>query len=215
VTAIGAIGRFVHGRRLQRHTQMADVIEGTTEAKRRRRAVPGAVSSSAGAGCFWGVVACAVACGVAYRQTHWRGWLVPAAFAVAIVVVVLLRALWGVAVLLGARATLTRRGVRCLVVHSNSPNWDTHIASHWLPRLGPIAATLNWSERASWDRSIEVRLFRHFVEARRNFNPAVLVLRGLRPPLVFRFFYAFREAKAGRPQYLQTLEEQLFRALDV
>jgi hypothetical protein len=70
---------------------------------------------------------------------------------------------------------------------------------------------LNWTERAHWRRSLEVRLFNHFIRSRQNFNPAVLVLRSFQRPLVFRFFYAFQQAKNGRPDYLTRLEEELFK----
>jgi hypothetical protein len=60
-----------------------------------------------------------------------------------------------------------------------------------------------------------VRLFREFCPGPRNFNPAVLVFRDLQPPLVFRFFYAFQEAKHGQSQYLEALEAQMFVALGV
>ena len=77
-----------------------------------------------------------------------------------------------------------------------------------------MAISLNWSEREQWASSLAVRVFRHFCAADRNFNPAVIIFRGLRRPLVFRFFYAFHEEKLARPQYLASLESQLFEVLD-
>ena len=53
------------------------------------------------------------------------------------------------------------------------------------------------------------------VRSRRNYNPAVLVFRGLRRPAVYRFYYAFQQAKHGRTQYLDALEAELFRELGV
>jgi hypothetical protein len=91
--------------------------------------------------------------------------------------------------------------------------WQDHIAREWLPRLDPVSVRLNWSERNQWPDTLEVRLFRRFCLAEHNFNPAVLVVRGLRAPLVFRFYYAFHEAKHGNPQYLKELETELFRVL--
>jgi hypothetical protein len=52
-------------------------------------------------------------------------------------------------------------------------------------------------------------------DAERNFNPAVVVFRGRSAPFVFRFFYAFHEAKQGNPQFVATLEKQMFRALQI
>jgi hypothetical protein len=111
------------------------------------------------------------------------------------------------------RRTCAPRGVRCLIIHSNSPVWQGHVKTHWFPRLGPMADALNWSERAAWPESLAVRVFRQFCLQRLNFNPAIIVFRGLDEPLVFRFFYAFHEAKSGRPQYLSALESQAFEAL--
>jgi hypothetical protein len=122
---------------------------------------------------------------------------------------------YGLGLLLAVRFTWSRRGVRCLMVHSNSPAWEAHIRTVWLPRFGHLAVTLNWTERAGWRPTLAVRVFKRFCRAQHNFNPAVVVFRGLRRPRVFRFFYAFREVEAGRPEYLQRLEADLFAALEV
>jgi len=189
---------------------------GTQEAKRWRRAVPAAVSSElANVGCTGVAASIAALCFVGYRCTGFTAILVLAVPAFLFTALSLVSALYGAMLLVVARATLMSRGIRCILIYSDSPNWHSYITSNWLPRLGPAATTLNWSDRARWPGSIEVRLFRYFVGDRENFNPAVLVLRGLRRPLIFRFFYAFREVKAGRSQYLAELEAQMFRALGV
>lgn len=109
------------------------------------------------------------------------------------------------------------RGIRCLLVSSDSDHWKEHIETRWVPRIGAHAARLNWSRRREVNRSLEYAVFAHFTAGWQNqglnFNPAVIVFRGLRWPLVFRFFYAFREARAGRPQYLEEQEAQMFAAL--
>jgi hypothetical protein len=69
------------------------------------------------------------------------------------------------------------------------------------------------SERQRWTRTLEVRVFRHFCGESLNFNPAVVVFRDYREPLVFRFYYAFHEAKVGRTRYLEELENRMFEAL--
>ena len=194
---------------------MTNTAEGTREAKRRYRAMPGAVSSNLPTGCMYVAAVFVALCLGAYRLTGGTGWLVLAIPALLAVAVALTRAVYGWALLLAARATLGRRGIRCLVIHSDSPAWQTHIASEWVPRLGHMAAMLNWSTRATWGSSLEVRLFRHFCEGEANFNPAVIVLQGLRRPLVFRFFYAFQETRKGRGHYLAELERQMFQALGV
>ena len=43
----------------------------------------------------------------------------------------------------------------------------------------------------------------------------MIVFRGLRAPLVFRFYEAFHEAKIGRGRYLDELEAGMFEALGV
>jgi hypothetical protein len=192
---------------------MRQYSSGTQEAKRWHRAVPAVSSEVANVGCTGIAAATAALCLFAYRRTGLAVWLVLAAPAALLTAFWLLRMLYGALLLVVARATLVPRGIRCIVIYSDSPNWQSYISSNWLSRLGPVAAILNWSDRARWPGSIEVRLFRYFVGERENFNPAVLVFRGVRRPLVFRFFQAFREVKAGRPQYLSELEERMFRAL--
>ena len=56
-------------------------------------------------------------------------------------------------------------------------------------------------------------MFKRFCGQARDFNPAVVVFRGLDEPQVFRFFHAFQELKAGRPEYVQHLESELWKAL--
>ena len=120
-----------------------------------------------------------------------------------------------VSILLEVRRQWAPRGVRALLVHSNSESWQDHIAERWIPRIGDHAAIFNWSERATDRGSLEARVFRRFCGETRNFNPAVVVFRGLKRPRVFRFYYAFLEVRAGRPQYLEEQERGMFEALGV
>jgi hypothetical protein len=164
-------------------------------------------------GCLYIAVAYAAISVGLFWISRWWTWLVlaaPVGIGLAIAGITALRRF---VVLAQSRAVFERRGVRFLVVYSRSPNWETHIRDNWLNRFGPSAVTLNWSERAEWRSSLEVRLFNNFIRASHNFNPAVLVLRGFRRPLVYRFFYAFHEAKGGRPEYLKELETELFEHL--
>jgi len=128
---------------------------------------------------------------------------------------ILLAKIYETILLVAVQWQWTRHGIRCLVVHSDSPIWNDHIQNLWLPNIGRMARLLNWSENATWTSTLEVRLFRRFCQTGSNFNPAVLVFRGLRAPLVFRFYYAFQELKTGRPQYVETLETELFKSLGV
>ena len=140
-------------------------------------------------------------------------WVLFAAPACVGLATVLWRATRGYLLLIEARRHLGSRGVRFIVVYSASPHWQRHVLDNWLPRFGARAVSINWSERARWRSTLEVRLFDHFVKAPLNFNPAVLVLRGLKRPLVYRFYYAFQHAKHGRTDYLERLERDLFEHL--
>jgi hypothetical protein len=123
--------------------------------------------------------------------------------------------LYGVILLGIARLRWVPQGIRGVLVYSDSPNWQEHIETHWLPSFGTQFRVLNWSRRKEWKPSLEVRLFLHYCGVDRNFNPSVVLLRGLRHPLVFRFFYAFQEAKHGKPAVLHSLEQRLFRELHI
>jgi hypothetical protein len=60
---------------------------------------------------------------------------------------------------------------------------------------------------------LAVCVFRHFCGTHWNHNPAVVVFRGLKQPYVYRFYEAFAQVKAGRPQYLEGLEADMFEAM--
>lgn len=186
---------------------------GTQEAKRTLKAVPPALKKPTPLGCLVSLALYLAVCVGVFAATR---SVVAVVFGVPGALVLAGLAAWhlyGLTLLGIVRQRWTRRGVRCLLVYSNSPAWRDHIRTAWLPRMGDTAVVLNWSDRASWRSTLEARLFRRFCGERRNFNPAVVVFRGLREPYVFRFFYAFQEVKAGRAQYLATLEAEMFEAL--
>jgi hypothetical protein len=191
------------------------VKSGTRELKRSRRAVPSPVRSHVPWGCLPWAAGYLGACLFYHQTTGWVAWPILAGPVVIAVGYGAIRLVHGLELLWRVDGLWVQKGIRCLIVHSHSPIWEEHIHTQWLPRFGPVARQLNWSERASWPGSLEVSVFRRFCLAQRNFNPAVLVFRGYRAPLVFRFFYAFHEARNGRPQYLQELEAHLFDALGV
>jgi len=192
---------------------MADALGGTQEKKRFDRAVPPASSAGLPRGCFWTIAAYTAVCIAFFWWGGWFGWMVLGAPGLLITVVAAVRVLHGIGLLVVANHVLSRRGQRCVLVYSRSPVWESHILSNWLPRFGERAALLNWSDRATWRWSLEVLLFNRFCRSTVNFNPAVIVLQGMRMPLVFRFFYAFQEAERGSPEYLAILEDQMFGAL--
>ena len=187
---------------------------GAQETKRRRKALPPAIDQPLPVGCLGSLVLSLFACAGVFAATRWAGALALTILAGLAVTIIVSRYLYGLALLAGAHWKWTRRGRRCLVVYSNSPTWADHIRRAWLPRMGEAAVVLNWSDRASWGSSLAVRVFRRFGGGRRNFNPVVVVFRGLRQPHVFRFFYAFQQVDAGR-RYLEQLEAQMFEALSI
>jgi len=85
-----------------------------------------------------------------------------------------------------------------------------------MPRLGNRALILNWSERSTWRNRLEVNIFRRFGidDDNFNFNPLVIYFRGLRYPLIYRYFFAFRDAKHGDHDALQRLEDHMFAQFD-
>ncbi len=101
-----------------------------------------------------------------------------------------------------------------VLVTSDSPNWKQHIESRWIPRFGDSVVILNWSEHKRWRLSVYTLIFRRFVGAEHNYCPSIVLLNGLKQPLVFRFFYAFRDAKHGNRSALEELEERLFSELN-
>ena len=106
--------------------------------------------------------------------------------------------------------------VRGILVLSDSPNWKPYIEEQWLPRLGETIVVMNWSERSKWRSSLPFWLVRRFGTAydNFNFNPMFILFRGLRYPFVYRYFYAFRDAKHGNMDALHRLEEHMFGQLE-
>ena len=100
-----------------------------------------------------------------------------------------------------------------LVVYSNSPIWQEYFETQVIPRLGERAVVLNWSERKRWTFGLPAMLFRVF-GGTRDFNPIAIVFEPMRWPRRFRFYKAFRSFKHGRPEDVEQLRREFFRALD-
>jgi hypothetical protein len=185
---------------------------GTQEAKRRLKAVPPAVERRQ-PGCFVGLVIVVSLCAAVFAWTGWPGAIAIGLIPAALLILAAYRALHEQALLLVVQRRWVRRGIRCLVVTSNSRNVNDYVRSEWLSKIGDAAVVLNWSERASWRSTLAVRLFKMYCSNQREDIPLVMVFRGRRRPYVFRFFNASREAREGRPQYLAELERLMFDAL--
>lgn len=106
--------------------------------------------------------------------------------------------------------------IRGILVLSDSPNRKPYIEEHWLPRFREKIVVLNWSERKQWRASLPVRIFHRFGMGyeESNFEPSVVLFRGLRYPFVYRYFFAFRNAKHGNMEALRRLEEHMFTQLE-
>ena len=117
--------------------------------------------------------------------------------------------LYGRLLVLLARLSRTGRGV---LVYSDSPHWREYIETGWLPHCAGKVTVLNWSRRKQWKTSPAVLVFQHFCGTQ-DFNPSVVLFRGPRRPLVFRFYYAFRDARHGKRGPLEGLERRLFEEL--
>ena len=188
----------------------------TTERKRATKAMPSPDQPDANAlGCAAALLAWAAACFLMFRLTRSIYWIVLAT------PVVLFSATW-VRTHVQRRALMTRierelvaNGIRCIVVTSNSPNWDDYIRTNWINIFGDRAKILNWSDRKGWNSTLEAELFRNFAFfGGRNFNPCVMVLRGRQKPGIYRFYYAFQQAKHGRTRYRDDLEKRMFEEIE-
>jgi len=105
-------------------------------------------------------------------------------------------------------------GKRGVLITSSSPRWAEHIRTHWLPRLGEQFVVLDYSRRSEWGEALEARLWRAFCQGQPDYVPAVILLRGLRPPLIFGFYRWFDAAQREMPEGLQMLEAELFAQLE-
>lgn len=116
--------------------------------------------------------------------------------------------------LAAAALHLRPRGVRGVLVHSDAPAWRAHVQEAWLPRLGARVLALDGPARAASPRPLAARLYERFCRIEgRDVSPAVIVLRGLRHPLVFRFQAPLLAAGQGDRRGLEALERELFQAL--
>jgi hypothetical protein len=109
--------------------------------------------------------------------------------------------------------SLKNDGFLGLLVTSDSSHWKEYIEEKWLSCNQNTFKILNWSQHTQWESTIYTRAFHRFCGFSENFCPSVILFRGLRYPLVFRFFYAFRSARHGDEAALKTLEERMFKEI--
>jgi hypothetical protein len=107
-----------------------------------------------------------------------------------------------------------RHGRFILFVYSESPNWQSYVEAHILPRLRQAAVVLNWSERKQWPRLCpwESRVFHHFTGPR-EFNPVAVVFVGRWRVVPIRFYRAFLDLKHGHESALRQAEAELLAYL--
>jgi hypothetical protein len=164
-------------------------------------------------GCFLVTLFLAVI-GMAFSAASKKGikfWNV--IFAVPLIIIIV-QFLYEKGLLVTAKHKTDLYSIHGVLVMSDSANWKQYIEDIWLPKIGNFMQMLNWSEHKKWRRSIYTMLFYRFVGTNENYCPSVVLLRGLKQPLVFRFFYAFRDAKHGNRLELSKLEQRLFEELD-
>ena len=160
-------------------------------------------------GCAVIVIVYSLFFAVVVYVTEWRWPLI----ALVPTVLVVLHVVYGILLRMLAWLRWSRTPVRGVLIYSNSPKWQACIEREWLPRLGEYVIVLNWSERKQWRRSLAVRLFRYHLEGSSlaiDYNPAVILLRGCKYPYLYRYFYAFRDAKHGDDRALKKFENQMF-----
>ena len=165
-------------------------------------------------GCVFSACVLLLICWALFASTGWTPLLVAAIPLAVGLLYAAVRYAYGLVLLVLVESRWTRKGLKCLIVYSDSPLWASYIQREWLPRLGPVSVQLNWSQRATWRSSLEARIFWRFCHRETNFNPAIVVFDALAAPRVYRFYYAFRQFSQGRPQYLQELEHAVFNDLE-
>lgn len=102
---------------------------------------------------------------------------------------------------------------KVIVVSSDSPIWHDYVKEKLVPLFGDRELTLNWSQRKEWDKSKwEVKAFHHW-GGQREFNPLVIINKGLFQIKVIRLHKAFIEYKHGNASYLHKREMEIFEAI--
>jgi len=129
-----------------------------------------------------------------------------------VVLVVVLRALYGLVLYMAVWFTWLPRGKDVLFVYSDSPTWRDYMLGEVLPAVRDRAMVLNWSERKQWRRSLAVLMFR-FLARDRAFNPMVVFFRPLHFAQQFRFWEPFQEYKRGMPGAVEQMKQELLLKL--
>jgi hypothetical protein len=124
-------------------------------------------------------------------------------------------AVWGFVLRLWFWYAHIRQGRPVLFVYSNSPNWQSYVEEHLLPRLEGRAVVINWSERRLWNSTnrFEGLFFRRFT-GDRHCNPIAFVSRSSLRFRVVRFHQAFLDLKHGKPATLQAAESEFWGSVE-
>jgi len=125
------------------------------------------------------------------RKTIFKQWWGIPLFVVLlplVLVVMIFRCLYSIALYLLVWSCWGTRGRDVLFVYSDSPQWHEYIEAEILPRIQHRAILLNWSERRTWKNNwtLAPMLFRHF-GGYREFNPIGFQFRPLFPHNTYRF----------------------------
>ncbi|MEN6625966.1 MAG: hypothetical protein ABFD69_07050 [Candidatus Sumerlaeia bacterium] len=123
--------------------------------------------------------------------------------------------LHGRVLLLRCMILRAKRGIRGIIVYSNSPNWQAYVETNWLPMLRDRFLILNRSHEEHRSGTLSARVYRHFCPQNENHCPAIILFRGLMHPCVYRCYYAFLDFKHGNPKALRELEAHLLKRLGI
>lgn len=105
-------------------------------------------------------------------------------------------------------------GKKGLIVVSDSPRVRERLQTEWLPRLGDAFVVFNHSARREARGTLEYSLWRAYCAGHRDYVPAVILLRGSQPPLIFGFYRWLDADKRGHPAGLRALEALLYAAAE-
>ncbi len=124
-------------------------------------------------------------------------------------------AIYGLYLKRSFRIKWSKRGKFVLLTYSESPNWQSYIEGHILPKIEAETVILNWSKRSPWkhDAPLEAKVFRHWGGGR-EFNPLAVVIPKKGKVEVIRFFKAFKDYKYGKDTLLKQQESRLFELIE-
>ena len=100
-----------------------------------------------------------------------------------------------------------------LFVYSNHNSHTEYLKEYIIPQLEDRALFLNWSQRATWNKSeLPVKVFLHW-SGDINFNPMAIIFDKKLDVKTIRFYQAFKNKNHGDDTLLKQKELELFSYL--